>query len=119
MKKLFFLIVSTFVLAWCAGFSQDSNAAINLMNNPSKLTIGGYGQIDYNQNLGVGTHQNGKLDVHRMVMLFGYKFNDKTQFITELELEHVKEVFVEQAFLDHKILNGLNLRMFIRRKITK
>ncbi len=104
-----FLLLAVF-FAGGIGFAQDENAAISMMSNSSKLTIGGYGQIDYNQNFGEQTHQNGTLDVHRMVMLFGYKFNSKTQFITELELEHVKEVFVEQAFLDHKILPDLSFR---------
>jgi hypothetical protein len=44
------------------------------------------------------------------VLLFGYKFNSRTQFITELEVEHVKEVYVEQAFLDYRINNYMNLR---------
>jgi len=40
----------------------------------------------------------------------GYKFNERTQFITEIEYEHVKEVYVEQAFLQYKINNFLNFR---------
>lgn len=110
MKYAFTLLLIALVLGSTSGFSQDQNAAINMMNNASKLTIGGYGQIDYNQDFGGATSQNGTLDVHRMVMLFGYKFSDKTQFITELEIEHVKEIFVEQAFIDHKIMPGLSFR---------
>jgi hypothetical protein len=45
-----------------------------------------------------------------MVLLFGYKFDDRTTFITEIELEHVKEVFVEQAFVNYRIKPWLNLR---------
>jgi len=29
-----------------------------------------------------------------LVILFGYRFNDKTQFVTELEVEHVEEIYV-------------------------
>lgn len=75
-----------------------------------KVTLGGYAQIDYNQPLSSDISQNGKLDVHRLVLLFGYNFSDKTQFITELELEHVVEVYVEQAWLNHRINNWLNFR---------
>ena len=67
------------------------------------LTIGGYGQIDYNQKIDSKTYNNGILDVHRMVFLFGYQFDSKTKFISEIEYEHVKEVYVEQAYLAHKI----------------
>lgn len=110
MKRTITFLFMALMLGSLTGFAQDENAAINMMNSASKLTIGGYGQIDYNQDFGQETSQNGKLDVHRMVMLFGYKFNDKTQFITELEMEHVKEIYVEQAFLDHRILPGLSFR---------
>jgi len=70
------------------------------------VTVGGYGEITYNQPEGA----NGELDVQRLVLLFGYKFNDKTQFITEVEFEHVSEVFVEQAFLNYSISDNLNFR---------
>ena len=46
----------------------------------------------------------------RMVLLFGYKFNDKVQFVTEIELEHVEEVYVEQAFLQYSLNDHVNLR---------
>jgi hypothetical protein len=45
-----------------------------------------------------------------MVLMFGYKFNDKTQFVSEVEFEHVKEVYVEQAFLQYEILPWLKFR---------
>ena len=40
----------------------------------------------------------------------GYRFNDKTQFVTEIEMEHVEEIFVEQAFVNYNIANNVNLR---------
>jgi hypothetical protein len=88
---------------------QDSLRVINRLgyNNPSKLTIGGYVQIDYNEPDGVSP---GNLDVHRLVMLFGYKFNDKVSFLTEIEWEHVKEVYVEQAFVNYSFNTAFNLR---------
>ncbi len=75
-------------------------------NITNGVTIGGYGEINYNQPEG----GNGTLDVQRLVMLFGYKFNDRVQFVTEIEFEHVKEVFVEQAFLQYSLNNNVNLR---------
>jgi len=87
-----------------------TNTAGKMMQDEDRLTIGGYGQIDYNQLLDNGSYNNGGLDVHRLVLMFGYKFNAKTQFITEIEVEHVKEVYVEQAFLQYEILPWLKLR---------
>ena len=86
------------------------NLADQLLSSKSKLTIGGYGEVHYHQPLNSDVRQNGELDVHRMVMLFGYQFSERTQFVTELEFEHVSEVYVEQAFLQHKINKSINFR---------
>lgn len=116
MKKL---VVASALLVAMLGFSQtpqDSTQVANLQQNSAQrilsntidkgITIGGYGQIDYNQPDG----DNGELDVHRMVLLFGYRFNDKVQFVTEIEMEHVKELYVEQAFLSYSLTDNINLR---------
>jgi len=66
--------------------------------------------MHFNQPLNKNTRENGNVDVHRMVMLFGHNFDSKLSFITEIEFEHVKEVFVEQAFVNYKINNWLNFR---------
>ena len=90
--------------------NEPQNTVQRMYKQDAKLTIGAYGQIDYNQEFNAQTNYNGNMDVHRLVLLFGYKFNVKTSFFTEIELEHVKEVFVEQAFLHHKINDWLNFR---------
>jgi hypothetical protein len=75
-----------------------------------KLSIGGYGEVHYNQQISGGTRYNGNMDVHRMVLFFGYQFNDKTSFVTEIEYEHVKELYVEQAFLNYNIKPNTSIR---------
>lgn len=84
------------------------NAAQRLLsgNYASAVTVGAYAEMLYNQPEG----DNGELDVQRMVLLFGYRFNDKTQFVTEVELEHVNEIFVEQAFVNYSVGNNVSLR---------
>lgn len=78
----------------------------NLERIDQGITIGGYGEITYNQ----PKSKNGELDVQRLVLLFGYKFDDRVQFITEIEFEHVKEVYVEQAFVNYSISRNLNIK---------
>lgn len=89
---------------------QQINGYQKILNNltaiPQGVTIGGYAEILYNQPEAL----NGELDVQRLVMLFGYKFDERVQFVTEIEYEHVKEVYVEQAFVNYSVANGLNLR---------
>lgn len=109
------ILILSLLIASVTLFAQDNNnaaynAADKLLSTNSKLSIGGYAQIDFNQPVNDGKYSNAKLDVHRMILLFGYQFNEKTKFLTELEVEHVKEVFVEQAFINHEILPWLNLR---------
>ncbi len=87
-----------------------SNAAEKLLNTEGNLSIGGYAEAHYNQALSSDVRNNGTLDVHRVVLLFGYQFNKRTQFISEIEYEHVSEVYIEQAFLQYKLNNNLNLR---------
>lgn len=113
-------LMSVFLLILFSGFSQSKKDSINInftnqINGAQQIlsgkantgvTIGGYGEITYNQPEGL----NGELDVQRLVLLFGYKFNDRTQFITEIEFEHVEEVFVEQAFLNYSLNDNINLR---------
>ena len=69
---------------------KQINAAQRLLsgNYASAVTIGAYGEMLYNQPEG----DNGELDVQRLVLLLGYRFNDKTQFVTEIEFEHVEEI---------------------------
>ncbi|MFC2114153.1 hypothetical protein ACFLRI_02265 [Bacteroidota bacterium] len=86
------------------------NGVSEILESRDKVTVGGYGQVDFNKDLSGNKRSNGELDVHRMVILFGYKFNTKTQFVTEIEFEHVSEVFVEQAFLNYSFSSLLNFR---------
>jgi len=117
MKKpiLLFAVLCTALLS--AQTATDSimlnpqkqlNAAQRLLsgNYASAVTIGAYGEMLYNQPEG----DNGELDVQRLVLLLGYRFNDKTQFVTEIEMEHVEEIFVEQAFVNYNVANNVNLR---------
>jgi len=110
LRRVVFLLALAMLLPVWIQAQELANTAGRMMEDEDKLTIGGYGQIDYNQLLDNGSYNNGGLDVHRLVLMFGYKFNAKTQFITEIEVEHVKQVFVEQAFLQYEILPWLKLR---------
>ena len=89
---------------------KAQNSAEKIVAGNEGLHIGGYGQIDFNLPTRDGTtYKNGTLDVHRLVTFFGYNFNEKTSFVSEVEFEHVTEVYVEQAFLDYKIKNNLSI----------
>jgi len=104
MRKIFILLIffGGFV------FSQNSSETqlTNLTSIDSGLTIGGYGEITYND----PSDDVSEIDVQRLVLLFAYKFDDRVSFVTEIEFEHVKELYVEQAFLNYALNENLNLR---------
>lgn len=88
---------------------KQQNAAQRILsgNFASQVTIGGYGEINYNQPEG----KNGELNVTRMVLLVGYNFDERTQFVSEFEYEDTgNEIFVEQAFINYNVANNVSLR---------
>ncbi|MDG1718213.1 MAG: hypothetical protein P8H17_00030 [Flavobacteriales bacterium] len=89
--------------------SKAQNTAQKIIGSNQGLHIGGYGQIDYNRTINDDLNYNAKLDVHRLVTFLGYNFNEKTSFVSELEFEHVVEVYVEQAFLSHNIRDNFSI----------
>jgi hypothetical protein len=97
------ILFSTIIIA------TAQNTAQKIIGSNQGLHIGGYGQIDYNRTINDDLNYNAKLDVHRLVTFLGYNFNDKTSFVSELEFEHVVEVYVEQAFLSHNIRDNFSI----------
>lgn len=113
MRRGFLLAMAFLLSIGLTAQTQENvhqNSADKLLSSDSKLSIGGYAQIDYNQPFDEDVRRNGVLDVHRLVMLFSYQFTNRTQFVTEIEYEHVIELYVEQAFLQHRFLPWLNFR---------
>lgn len=84
----------------------------------SRTTIGGYGELHYN-NLSANDPSKDveMLDLHRFVLFFGHQFNDKTRFYSEVEVEHAfvadtggdtpGEVEIEQAFIEFDLRQDL------------
>lgn len=74
------------------------------------FNMGSYGEAHYNQEFVEGTYQNGKADLHRIILFMGYKFNSKLSFFTEIEFEHVSELAVEQAYLNYAMTSWANFK---------
>lgn len=81
----------------------------------SQTSIGGYGELHYN-NLDANDPDNNtdKIDFHRFVLFFAHEFNDRVSFFSELEVEHSLagegkpgEVEIEQAFIQVALNNQL------------
>lgn len=108
--KYFFILFNLFCTLNIA-FAQQSTTEKILGGNKG-LILGGYGEVHGNFYLNEDNNResNAKLDVHRLVSFLGYKFNDRVTFVSEVEYEHVVELYVEQAFLDYKINDNISFQ---------
>ncbi len=115
MKKLIFTI-QLLSLSLFVSFAQNKDSALwynsaeRLLRTDGNLTIGGYGEVHYNQPLDADMYKNGTIDVHRLVLLVGYNFTPTTKFVSEVEFEHTSVLEVEQLFIDQKIFKNHSLR---------
>ena len=78
-----------------------------------KTTIGGYGELHYNNFEG----EDNELDLHRFVLFFGHEFTDSIRFFSEFEIEHGVagddedgEVEVEQAYIEFDLRENLQTK---------
>lgn len=95
-------------------------AASKVYRGGSGLSIGGYGEallevFDDTRDDGVSAAKPNRFDLLRAIVYFGYKFNDRFIFNSEVEFEHATtegdgEVSVEFASLDWLVRPQLNLR---------
>ncbi|MBV1913012.1 MAG: OprO/OprP family phosphate-selective porin [Cycloclasticus sp.] len=92
--------------------AESTSGIQKLANFADKTSIGGYGELHYNNLSGKGgASDKDEIDFHRFVLFFGHEFTDNIRFFSEIELEHslVKdtddgsnggEVELEQAYID-------------------
>ncbi|MFL5402268.1 MAG: hypothetical protein ACJ8BF_05560 [Gemmatimonadales bacterium] len=84
---------------------------------PERTTLGGYGEVHYNNPS--GPDSPGIINVARFVLFVSHQFNDKIAFRSELEVEDTKveaghdeagEVSVEQVYLDYQLSSAGTVR---------
>ncbi len=82
-----------------------------------RTTIGGYGELHYNNINNDGIDDKNEIDFHRFVLFFGHEFTDRLRFFSELELEHALagdgkngEVELEQAYIEYDIRDNLQTK---------
>ncbi len=80
----------------------------------SNTTLGGYGELHYNNY----DNSDSKIDFHRFVLFIGHEFSDSVRFFSEFELEHSLsgdgkpgEVELEQAYVEVDINEGLSSKV--------
>ncbi|WP_299010311.1 porin [uncultured Shewanella sp.] len=88
---------------------RTADVVDNSTSSKSATTIGGYGELHYNniENNQTNTRHE-EIDFHRFVLFFNHEFTANTRFFSEVELEHSVsgdgqngEVELEQAYVEH------------------
>jgi hypothetical protein len=114
MKKVLMLTM-VFTVLYLNGIGQITSS-MNGSNEGTdhgqeqKLHWGAYGEIKFSQQMSDDFRNNAKLDIHRVVLLMDYDFNSRLRFTTEIEVEHVKEIYLEQAYLNYKFNDYFQLK---------
>jgi hypothetical protein len=101
-------------------FSGLGPAASKVYQKDQGVSVGGYGEallefFDSERDDGSASGAVDRFDFLRAVLYFGYKFNDKWIFNSEIEYEHAStsksgSASVEFAYLDYLYREQLNLR---------
>ena len=98
------------------GLLADSiDSSVQVPKN--RVHIGGYGEMHYNS-LTANDEDKRQLDLHRMVLFFGYDFSDNVRFVSEFEVEHTLvsggsehgAVEIEQAYVELDVFNDAQFR---------
>lgn len=94
------------------GSTPPPQPAATINTETSPLSFFGYGELNYSRPRD-DTSQT-SADMARFVLGVGYQFDERTHFVSELELEHAVssaddpgEIEVEQAYIDHRLTDGV------------
>lgn len=116
-------ILESQIEATASQVELNSSAANGHGTSTGKTSVGGYGEMHYNNLKGEGGASDLKeINIHRYIMFLGHEFTKKIRFWSELELEHSiagegknGELELEQAYIEvdlnknHKTRFGMML----------
>ncbi len=90
--------------------TADYLEQVDRSRQSSRTSIGGYGEMHYNNLENDADEDIKEVDFHRFVLFFNHEFNDRIRFVSELELEHSLagdgapgEVELEQAYIEYDL----------------
>lgn len=99
------------------GLLEQESALAAQSQTSSNVHFGGYGELHYNHLQEAGRDFR-QLDLHRMVVFFGYTFNEHARFVSEIEIEHVLvtdggrgALELEQAYLEFDIQQSMQAQV--------
>ncbi|HET8705371.1 MAG TPA: hypothetical protein VFM46_03630, partial [Pseudomonadales bacterium] len=95
--------------------TQQENALSASKSKADNLRVTGYGEVVYSRPTNMSEYT--KADLARAVFSLNYRYDDKTRFVSEFELEHAVtsaedagEFEAEQFYIDHEINNSVSVK---------
>ena len=91
-------------------------SAAKVYSKKQGVSIGGYGEVLFETfgnetQSGEPSEEHAEIDLLRAVLYFGYRFNDRFLFNSEVEFEHAgKEVSVEFAYIAFQATDAIAIR---------
>ncbi len=92
----------------------DQVESLKTQGLSSNLSIGGYGEIVYKKSEAGQKDTVGgepEFDNKRFILYVGYEFSPKWKLVSEIEVEHAKEIYMEQAYLEYMHSDSLYYRV--------
>ncbi|BCV55279.1 porin [Shewanella algae] len=96
---------------------EQTAEVVDATPQKTATTIGGYGELHYNNIDNKLGEDKKEFDFHRFVLFFGHEFTENTRFFSELEVEHSisgdgqnGEVELEQAYIEHDFNQALTAK---------
>lgn len=92
---------------------SDEIEQMKLSKGARDVKLGGYGEIIYSKNeKGESGTEGGEptSDNTRFVLYVGYDFSKQWSLVSEIEVEHASEIYMEQAYLNFSSSDVLHLR---------
>ena len=91
------------------------SSAASVYRQSSGVSIAGYGEMLYENfadqiEAGAASGKGSQVDFLRAIIYFGYRFDDKFLFNSEIEVEHANEIGVEFAYIDYIAHPALTVR---------
>ena len=125
MKKLLTIAVALLTIQVNGQTNQELESKINNLADQieefkkerpagEKVHIGGYGELAYSKTEEGEKDTNGgtpKFDNKRFILYIGYDFSTKWSLVSEIEIEHADEIFMEQAYLNYAPSKNINYRV--------
>lgn len=129
MYKILIISISYITLQMTA-FAQTTDEKIDFLteqieqmqnkfnSSNSKTSFGGYGEMVYqNKNSEnesgnpSGADPNPTADALRFILYIGHDFSEKWKLVSEIEVEHAKEIYLEQATINYEHSENFNFKV--------